>query len=53
MWARPFKICEYYLVGATLPFATLNDAEKALFEVVRAGRIRAKLGERRSSSHSS
>jgi predicted DNA-binding transcriptional regulator AlpA len=43
IWARPFKICEYYLVGATLPFATLVEAEKALFEVVRAGRIRAKL----------
>ena len=33
------------IFGATLPFATLNEAEKALFEVVRAGRIRAKLGD--------
>ena len=45
IWASPFKICEYYLVGATLPFATFNEAEKALFEVVRAGRIRTKLGD--------
>ena len=42
IWASPFKIRDYYLVGATPPFATFNEAEKALFEVVRAGRIRAK-----------
>ena len=45
IWASPLKICEYYLVGATLPFATFNEAEKALFEAVRAGRIRAKHGD--------
>src|SRR3954470_24317199 len=45
IWASPFKICEYYLVGASLPFATVNVAEKTLFEVVKGGQIRAKYGD--------
>ena len=45
IWASPFKIRDYYLVGATPPFATFNEAEKALFEVVRAGLIGEKHGD--------
>jgi hypothetical protein len=44
VWARPIKVLEYYLVGDTLPFDTFDEAEKALFEAVRDGRIRAKHG---------
>src|SRR3954449_7754370 len=45
IWATPHKVIEYYLVGDTPPrFPTPDEARKALFEVVRAGRVTTKLG---------
>jgi hypothetical protein len=41
-WASPFEILEYYLVGDILPFASLEEGKKALFEAVSAGGIRTK-----------